>query len=158
MISETEEDFRTAILEKQLNNVKSVTNRLSNCMIYLINLIVFCLIIEMLFATMMIHLPTFRFFEGELFASGGCNEFLAFVVLCLMVFMFRSREISEDKIKRLIQKYIAQKFHNELQARAFGKLALGGKKGQEKQEAAEETKEAPAEDGTKQGLTRGIRD
>lgn len=115
VISETEEDFRTAILEKQLNNVKSVTNRLSNCMVYLINFVVFCMILEMLLTTLMVHLPTFQLFQGGFFASGGCNEFLSFVVLLFMIFMFRSREISEDHIKRLIQKYIAQKFQNELQ-------------------------------------------
>lgn len=60
-----------------------------------INFVVGLLIVIMLFATLLIHLPTYRLFEGEFFASGGCNELLAFTILLLLIFMFRSREITE---------------------------------------------------------------
>lgn len=111
--------------------MKSITNKLSNFMIYFINFVVICMIVEMLFVTLLIHLPTYRLFEGEFFASGACNEFLSFVVLILLIFMFRSREISEKQIQRMIQKYIAQKFKNSLASKKLMKGKGGGKEEQE---------------------------
>ena len=60
-----------------------------------INFVVIVLIVQMLFATMVVHLPTYKLFDGEFFASGGCNEFLGFFILLILIFMFRSREIDE---------------------------------------------------------------
>lgn len=99
VVSESQEDLNKEIMERTLELKKSVSNRLSNCMMYFINFVVAILIIEMLFATLLIHLPTYRLFEGEFFASGGCNEFLSFIILLLLIFMFRSREITEKQIK-----------------------------------------------------------
>lgn len=69
---------------------------------YFINLIVIFLIVQMLFATMCVHLPTYRLFEGEFFSSGGCNELLSFFILLFLIFMFRSKEIDEKQIKLMI--------------------------------------------------------
>lgn len=70
----------------------------------------------MLFATLVVHLPTYKLFQGEFFSSGGCNELLSFFILILLVFMFRQKEIDEKQIKALIKKFIEQKFKNTLQA------------------------------------------
>ena len=82
--------------------MKSLVQIVSNWMIVLINFIVIIMIVEMLFVMLIIHLPTYRLFEGEFFASGGCNEILSFVILILLVLMYRSRAISEKQIKLMI--------------------------------------------------------
>ena len=69
---------------------------------YFINLLVAVLILQMLFATLVVHLPTYRLFDGEFFASGGCNEILSFFILIFLVLMFRSKEIDEKQIKKMI--------------------------------------------------------
>ena len=75
--------------------MNSITNKVSKYMMILINFIVILLIVQMLFATLVVHLPTYRLFDGEFFASGGCNEILSFFIQLLLIFMFRSREIDE---------------------------------------------------------------
>ena len=82
--------------------MKSLVQIVSNWMIVLINFIVIIMIVEMLFVMLIIHLPTYRLFEGEFFASGGCNEILSFIILILLVLMYRSRAISEKQIKLMI--------------------------------------------------------
>lgn len=86
--------------------MQSITNKLSKYMLIFINLVVILLIVQMLFATLVVHLPTYRLFQGEFFSSGGCNEILSFFILLLLIFMFRQKEIDETQIKALIKKFI----------------------------------------------------
>jgi uncharacterized protein YhhL (DUF1145 family) len=72
---------------------------------YFINFYIVFLIIVFFFFMVLVHIMTYKVFDGDIFTSGGNNEIFSIIFLFSIFKMFRSKDITQDEIQEKLWKF-----------------------------------------------------